>query len=182
MSATMVPETEFAMDCTDTGFVDSNDVETPNSSGQVEADDTAIAVTAWPTSMEDGDTAESASASQLVPPVIPPPEPAAAAFQMGRFLAGLLLTTLGMATVLAVGIGLFELRQFGGDLVLLLVGLCVILGVMMLGGGFGLMATASQKDPEADFERMMRGEISATAPPIVNTPFDATLPEDDEGR
>lgn len=44
------------------------------------------------------------------------------------------------------------------DLSLAAIGLCMILGLMMLGGGFGVMATASGTFDDDEFDRLMAGE------------------------
>jgi hypothetical protein len=79
-----------------------------------------------------------------------------------RFAAGLCLTTFGMGMVLFVGIRMLEVQQIGGNFALLVVAGCVLTGVMLLGGGFGLMATASSGFDEQEFDRLARaGNISA---------------------
>jgi hypothetical protein len=79
-----------------------------------------------------------------------------------RFAAGLCLTTFGMGMVLFVGIRMLEVQQIGGNFALLVVAGSVLTGVMLLGGGFGLMATASSGFDEQEFDRLARaGNISA---------------------
>lgn len=79
-----------------------------------------------------------------------------------RFAAGLCLTTFGMGMVLFVGIRMLEVQQVGGDFALLIVAGSVLTGVTLLGGGFGLMATASSGFDEQEFDRLARaGNISA---------------------
>lgn len=79
-----------------------------------------------------------------------------------RFATGLCLTTFGIGMVLFVGIRMLEVRQVGGDFALLIVAGCVLTGVTLLGGGFGLMATASSGFDEQEFDRLARaGNISA---------------------
>ena len=79
-----------------------------------------------------------------------------------RFATGLCLTTFGMGMVLFVGIRMLEVQQIGGNFALLVVAGCVLTGVMLLGGGFGLMATASSGFDEQEFDRLARaGNISA---------------------
>ncbi len=79
-----------------------------------------------------------------------------------RFATGLCLTTCGMGMVLFVGIRMLEVQQVGGDFALLIVAGSVLTGVTLLGGGFGLMATASSGFDEQEFDRLARaGNISA---------------------
>ena len=79
-----------------------------------------------------------------------------------RFATGLCLTTLGMGMVLFVGVRMLEVQQVGGDFALLIVAGSVLTGVTLLGGGFGLMATASSGFDEQEFDRLARaGNISA---------------------
>ncbi len=79
-----------------------------------------------------------------------------------RFATGLCLTTFGMGMVLFVGIRMLEVQQIGGDFALLVVAGSVLTGVTLLGGGFGLMATASSGFDEKEFDRLARaGNISA---------------------
>ena len=79
-----------------------------------------------------------------------------------RFATGLCLTTFGMGLVLFVGVRMLEVQQVGGDFALLIVAGSVLTGVTLLGGGFGLMATASSGFDEQEFDRLARaGNISA---------------------
>lgn len=79
-----------------------------------------------------------------------------------RFASGLCLTTFGMGMVLLVGVRMLEVQQVGGDFALLIVAGGVLTGVTLLGGGFGLMATASSGFDEQEFDRLTRaGNISA---------------------
>ena len=79
-----------------------------------------------------------------------------------RFATGLCLTTFGMGMVLFIGVRMLEVQQVGGDFALLIVAGSVLNGVALLGGGFGLMATASSGFDEQEFDRLARaGNISA---------------------
>ncbi len=79
-----------------------------------------------------------------------------------KFATGLCLTTFGMGIVLFVGVRMLEVQQIGGDFALLIVAGSVLTGVTLLGGGFGLMATASSGFDEQEFDRLARaGNISA---------------------
>jgi hypothetical protein len=67
-----------------------------------------------------------------------------------------------MGMVLFVGVRMLEVQQVGGDFALLIVAGSVLTGVALLGGGFGLMATASSGFDEQEFDRLARaGNISA---------------------
>jgi hypothetical protein len=79
-----------------------------------------------------------------------------------KFATGLCLTTFGMGIVLFVGVRMLEVQQIGGDFALLIVAGSVLTGVTLLGGGFGLMASASSGFDEQEFDRLARaGNISA---------------------
>ncbi len=85
-------------------------------------------------------------------------------FQPLRFAMGLLSTTSGMALILGVALRVFELRNISGDFAMPLNGICVLIGVMMLGGGFGVMATSSSGFDEDEFDRLATaGNISAVS-------------------
>jgi hypothetical protein len=74
-------------------------------------------------------------------------------FRPMRFAFGLATTTAGMSAFLLVGIRILELRAIVGDFVLPLVGITVLVGIVLLGGGFGLMATAAAGFDEREFEQ-----------------------------
>ncbi|MEJ7592746.1 MAG: hypothetical protein WKF77_14455 [Planctomycetaceae bacterium] len=83
-------------------------------------------------------------------------------FQPLRFAMGLLSTASGVALILGVGVRVIEMRNIGGDFTMPLIGICVLIGVMLLGGGFGIMATSSSGFDEDEFERLAAaGNISA---------------------
>ena len=85
-------------------------------------------------------------------------------FQPLRFAMGLLSTTSGVALILGVALRVFELRDISGDFAMPLNGICVLIGVMMLGGGFGIMATSSSGFDEDEFDRLATaGNISAVS-------------------
>lgn len=86
-------------------------------------------------------------------------------FQPLRFAWGLLSTTAGVALILSVALRVFELQDVSGDFVMPLNGMCVLIGVMLLGGGFGIMATSSSGFDEDEFDRLAEaGNISAASP------------------
>lgn len=89
-----------------------------------------------------------------------------------RFAVGLLSTTIGMIIILLVGVRMLEIRQLGGSFALPLILIAVLSGVMLLGGGFGLMATASSGFDEQEFDRLMKAGnmASATVEPVTMEP------------
>lgn len=83
-------------------------------------------------------------------------------FQPLRFATGILCTASGVALILGVGFRVIEVRNVGGDFTMPLIGICLLIGVMLLGGGFGVMATSSSGFDEAEFDRLATaGNISA---------------------
>jgi hypothetical protein len=83
-------------------------------------------------------------------------------FQPRRFAIGLLSTASGAALILGVGFRVVEMQDLGGGFTLPLVGVFVLTGVLLLGGGFGVMATSSSGFDEDEFDRLASaGNISA---------------------
>lgn len=83
-------------------------------------------------------------------------------FRPLRFAIGLLSTTGGVALILGIGFRAVEMRDVGGDFAPPLVGILVLTGVILLGGGFGVMATSSSGFDEEEFDRLASaGNISA---------------------
>ena len=83
-------------------------------------------------------------------------------FNVFRFAAGMLSTAGGATLILGVGVFVDEIRDAGGDFTLALVGILALVGVMLLGGGFGVMATSSSGFDEEEFDRLATaGNISA---------------------
>lgn len=78
--------------------------------------------------------------------------------QLKRFLFGMLIATGGIALMLIVAFGILQGWGIHKDLSLPAIGLCMILGLMMLGGGFGVMATAAGTFDDDEFDRLMAGE------------------------
>ena len=97
--------------------------------------------------------ATAAGQSGPAEPVDPP-----RTFRLRRFLGGFSLSALGMALILTVGVSLMHVRAMGSEFAMPLVGLAVIIGVMCVGGGFGLMATSYSGFDEQEFDRLMQGE------------------------
>jgi len=83
-------------------------------------------------------------------------------FRPLRFAIGLLSTTSGVALILGIGFRAVEMRDVGSDFAPPLVGILVLIGVILLGGGFGVMATSSSGFDEEEFDRLASaGNISA---------------------
>ncbi len=80
-----------------------------------------------------------------------------------RFAFGMLLTGCGMAMILLIAIRLIEVRLMGGDFSTSWVAVGVLTGILLLGGGFGIMASSSSGFDEDEFDRLAEaGNISAT--------------------
>jgi len=72
-----------------------------------------------------------------------------------------------MGMILLVGIQMLEVQQLAGNFALALVALGILTGVTLLGGGFGLMATASSGFDENEFDRLLKaGNIASATMPI----------------
>jgi hypothetical protein len=105
-------------------------------------------------------------------------QPAARPMKKCRFLAGLILSTCGVATMLMVAAGTLQNLGINGRMSLPAVGLCMIVGLMLLGGGFGIMATSAATFDDHEFDRLME---SGNLP--LPTPLDSSchfeLPDSD---
>ncbi|GEM_PF-1463751 len=109
--------------------------------------------TSWPETTIDAIVVNSHAAPKRLQPV--------------RFASGLLLSTTGMGMILLVGIQMLEVQQLAGNFALALVALGILTGVTLLGGGFGLMATASSGFDENEFDRLLKaGNIASATMPI----------------
>lgn len=78
--------------------------------------------------------------------------------QVRRFLCGTLVAATGVAIMLVVAFGLLQGWGVNERLSLPLIALCMIVGLMLLGGGFGVMATSAGTFDDDEFERLMAGE------------------------
>ena len=79
-----------------------------------------------------------------------------------RFAIGLLCTTSGVTIILCIGLRMIEMQDISDDFAMPLVAICVLTGVMLLGGGFGVMATSSSGFDDSEFDRLaVAGNISA---------------------
>ncbi|MEZ6132860.1 MAG: hypothetical protein R3C59_29680 [Planctomycetaceae bacterium] len=110
----------------------------------------------------------------MVPAVTPPPCPARP-MNKRRFATGLLFATSGIALMLTVALGALQSAGANGRLSLPAVAVCMIIGLMLLGGGFGVMATAAATFDDAEFDRLMH----ASDRPLPTTTA-ATLSPDSE--
>ena len=81
-------------------------------------------------------------------------------FRLLRFTVGLLLTSMGITAILLVGFSLIHVRNFGTDLALPVVGLSVLVGILLLGGGFGLMATSGARIDTVEFNTSFDGRAN----------------------
>ena len=85
-------------------------------------------------------------------------------FRPLRFALGLLSTACGVAIILGIGVRMIETRQFGEAIATPFGAVCMLAGVMLLGSGFGIMATASSGFDESEFDRLAdAGNISAVS-------------------
>jgi len=85
-------------------------------------------------------------------------------FQPLRFAKGLFCTASGVALILGVGLRVIEMKNVGADFSMPLIGISLLIGVMLLGGGFGVMATSSSGFDEDEFDRLATaGNISAVS-------------------
>ena len=78
--------------------------------------------------------------------------------QVGRFLMGMLTSAVGVTTMLVVAFGVFQGWGMDERLSLPVIAISMILGLMLLGGGFGVMATSAGTFDDDEFERLMAGE------------------------
>ena len=92
-----------------------------------------------------------AASTEATPPRPEPPR----GMRKLRFVFGMLLTGSGIALILSVAAGAVQAFGVTGRLSLPAVGLCMIVGVMCLGGGFGVMATSAATFENDEFERLM---------------------------
>lgn len=95
------------------------------------------------------------------PPAVTRPPSDLKTMDKGRFFFGMLLSSAGVGLLLLVAVGTVQQLGAGGRFSLPVVAVTAIAGVMMLGGGFGVMATASAGLDDGEFERLMEaGNIS----------------------
>lgn len=114
-----------------------------------------------PTNTSEPATADQTGTSQAPENAIRQKSPGsngARPMQIKRFLYGMLIASGGVGLMLTVAFGLLQGWGIKGDISLPAIGLCMILGLMLLGGGFGIMATASGTFDDDEFDRLMAGE------------------------
>ena len=78
--------------------------------------------------------------------------------QVKRFLLGMLTAAIGVTTMLIVAFGVFQGWGMDDRLSLPVIAISMILGLVLLGGGFGVMATSAGTFDDDEFERLMAGE------------------------
>jgi len=128
---------------------------------------------------------EAIAFDSAIAPVVPQPQ-RGRPMQKARFAWGMLLSTAGIGLMLVVAAGALRGAGVNGHLTLPVVGLCMIIGLMLLGGGFGVMATASPTFDDDEFDRLMQaGDASlpdSTLAANTTTPDDlrAELRRDEE--
>lgn len=85
-----------------------------------------------------------------------------------RFLLGFLLAGSGIGIMLAVAVGALQTAGLNGGLSLPSVALCMVAGVMLLGGGFGIMATSSAQFDDGGLRGgVSESEESPSRPPLT---------------
>lgn len=119
----------------------------PHFSREAQFDEASSGITTHPKHSEQSTDDESITSMH---------SPAARPMQIRRFIFGLLLSTLGLGGMLLVAVSAFRGGRFAGDLSLPAIGLSMIAGLMLLGGGFGIMATASPTFDDQEFERLVQ--------------------------
>lgn len=83
-------------------------------------------------------------------------------FQPVRFAIGLMCTASGVALILGIGLRIIEIQNVNRDVSTPLIAICVLTGVILLSGGFGVMATSSSGFDDAEFDRLAAADnISA---------------------
>lgn len=110
----------------------------------------------------DNPFAEHADSVSDVAPLLQTPEPMPTSgprpMNKGRFATGLMFAASGMALMLVVAFGTMQNAGGLGRLSLPAIGLCMVIGLMLLGGGFGVMATSAGTFDDGEFERLMQGQ------------------------
>ncbi len=82
-----------------------------------------------------------------------------------RFLSGMVLTCLGVAALLLIAVGQIHRSGLADRLPLPVVAGLAVLGIMCLGGGFGLMTVSAGGLDDGEFERFMNAGAARTADP-----------------
>lgn len=93
--------------------------------------------------------------------VVTPTPGNARPMQKGRFVMGLMIAATGIGLMLIVAVGALQSAGASGNFSLPAVAICMVVGLMFLGGGFGVMATAAPQFDDNEFDRLMRmGDVS----------------------
>ena len=95
---------------------------------------------------------------QTKPSHISEPRP----FQPKPFFFGLILATGGIGLMLFVAAGALHDAGGAGAVSLPATGLFMVLGLMLLGGGFGQMAISSPQFDDTEFQRLLNGETETS--------------------
>lgn len=91
--------------------------------------------------------------SAAEPPRKPKP---ARPLQLKRFLTGMVFAACGIGLMLCVAVGALQDAGADGNFSLPAVAICMVAGLMLLGGGFGIMATAAPTFDDDEFDRLLR--------------------------
>lgn len=96
-----------------------------------------------------------------VPAVTPQPNSGGVRkpMQVRQFIRGFFITGGGLGLMLVVIVGVLRDLGVEGRLSLPVTAVCMVLGLMMLGGGFGLMATAAPGFDDDEFDRLLTEPI-----------------------
>ncbi len=71
--------------------------------------------------------------------------PEASEFRPGLMVLGILSSLLGISLIITVALLPFDAAPLGLELATVIIGLMVIFSVLLIGGGFGIIAVAAQK-------------------------------------
>lgn len=127
----------------------------PSSRYALNGDDTRGVLDTENPFAEHADSVSDVAPLLQTPTVTPPAGPRP--MNKSRFATGLMFAASGMTLMLVVAFGAMQNAGALGRLSLPAVGLCMIIGLMLLGGGFGVMATSAATFDDGEFERLMRG-------------------------
>ncbi len=85
--------------------------------------------------------------------------------------------------MLMVAAGTLQNLGVDGRLSLPAVGLCMIVGLMLLGGGFGIMATSAGTFDDGEFDRLMEaGNLPLPTPLDSSCDIETSLSENADGQ
>ena len=114
-----------------------------------------------------------------VPAVTPQPNSGGVRrpLQILPFLRGFFISGGGLGLMMLVVVGVLRDIGVDGSLSLPVVAICMVMGLMMLGGGFGIMATAAPRFDDGEFDRLLSGADSSSGPDSVQETDDGDLSE-----